>query len=52
MEAFIKGKHIVDTVKALDNILRRMQGHQDKKRSMMRELRLASAFRENVTFPY
>ncbi|AKG33336.1 pyruvate kinase [Paenibacillus durus] len=41
-----KGKHIVDTVKALDNILKRMQGHQHKKRSMMRELRLASTFRE------
>ncbi|QWU17007.1 pyruvate kinase [Paenibacillus sophorae] len=41
-----KGKHIVDTVKALDNILRRMQEHQNKKRSMMRELRLASTFRE------
>lgn len=41
-----KGPHIIETVIALDNILRRMQGHQNKKRSMMRELRLASAFRE------
>jgi len=27
----------------LDGILRRMQAHQDKKRSTLRELRLASA---------
>jgi pyruvate kinase len=37
-----KGPYIVEAVQALDDILRRMQGHQSKKRSMLRELRLAS----------
>lgn len=41
-----KGMHIIDAVKALDDILKRMQGHQNKKRSMMRKLQLASTFRE------
>lgn len=36
-----KGPHIVRAVKVLDNILRRMESHQDKKRAMLRELRLA-----------
>lgn len=36
-----KGPHILETVRALDDILRRMQGHQFKKQSMLRELRLA-----------
>jgi pyruvate kinase len=36
-----KGPHIVEAVQALDDILRRMQGHQNKKQSMLRELRLA-----------
>jgi pyruvate kinase len=39
-----KGPHIVQAVKVLDDILRRMRGHQLKKRSMLRELRLASMF--------
>lgn len=39
-----KGPHIVEAVRVLDNILRRMQGHQHKKRSMLRELRLAHRF--------
>jgi hypothetical protein len=30
-------------VRALDDILRRMQGHQQKKRSMMRSLSVAGA---------
>jgi pyruvate kinase len=38
-----KGPHIVEAVQALDDILRRMQGHQSKKQSMLRELRLAGA---------
>jgi pyruvate kinase len=38
-----KGPHIVTAVKVLDNILRRMQTHQEKKRSMLRALRLAHA---------
>jgi len=36
-----KGPHIVTAVRVLDDILRRMQSHQSKKRSMLRELRLA-----------
>jgi pyruvate kinase len=38
-----KGPHVVAAVRALDDILRRMQAHQAKKRAMMRELRLAHA---------
>jgi pyruvate kinase len=40
-----KGPYIVQAVKALDDILRRMHGHQDKKRSMLPELQLVSSFR-------
>lgn len=40
-----KGPHIVQAVQALDDILRRMKGHQSKKQSMLRELHLASTFR-------
>lgn len=36
-----KGPYIVDAVKALDSILRRMQAHQSKKQSMLRKLQLA-----------
>jgi pyruvate kinase len=36
-----KGPHIVSAVRVLDDILRRMQAHQTKKRAMLRELRLA-----------
>jgi len=39
-----KGPHIIEAVKTLDNILRRMQGHQFKKQSMLRELSLAGAY--------
>jgi pyruvate kinase len=38
-----KGPHIVSAVRVLDDILRRMQEHQTKKRAMLRELRLARA---------
>lgn len=37
-----KGPHVLHAVKTLDDILRRMQAHQTKKRSMLRELRLAT----------
>ena len=37
-----KGDHVIEAVKTLDNILKRMQGHHRKKRSMMRKLGLAS----------
>jgi pyruvate kinase len=40
-----KGPYIVDAVRILDDILRRMQAHQEKKRSMLRKLSVASAFR-------
>lgn len=36
-----KGPHITDAVEALDNILKRMQSHQKKRRPMLRELKLA-----------
>ena len=36
-----KGPHMVSAVQVLDDILRRMQAHQSKKQSMLRELRLA-----------
>jgi len=40
-----KGPYIVAAVRILDDILRRMQSHQEKKRSMLRKLSVASAFR-------
>lgn len=39
-----KGPHICEAVRALDDILRRMQTHVSKKRSMLRELQLAQRF--------
>jgi pyruvate kinase len=39
-----KGPFVVDAVKTLDDILRRMQAHQEKKRSMLRKLRIAGQF--------
>ncbi len=39
-----KGAYAVATVRALDDILKRMQAHQEKKRSMLRQLRLAASF--------
>lgn len=38
-----KGPHVLSAVEVLDDILRRMQAHQTKKRAMLRELRLAHA---------
>jgi pyruvate kinase len=38
-----KGPHMLSAVRVLDDILRRMQAHQAKKRAMLRELRLAHA---------
>ena len=38
-----KSPHVLSAVRVLDDILRRMQAHQTKKRSMLRELRLAHA---------
>ena len=36
-----KGPHVLSAVRALDDIMRRMQAHQAKKSAMLRELRLA-----------
>ena len=33
-----KGPHILEAIEALDDILRRMQAHQHKKRAMLRQL--------------
>jgi len=33
-----KGPHIIEAIEVLDNILRRMQGHQKKKSSLLRKL--------------
>jgi pyruvate kinase len=40
-----KGPHVVDAIRVLDDILRRMQAHQEKKRPLLRELR---AWREGL----
>jgi pyruvate kinase len=39
-----KGPHIVRAVHVLDDILKRMRGHQHKKRPMLRQLSLAGRF--------
>jgi len=44
-----KGPYIVTAVRILDDILRRMQSHQEKKRSMLRKLSVASAFRARAS---
>jgi hypothetical protein len=40
-----KGPYIVSAVRILDDILRRTQAHQEKKRSTLPKLHLADAFR-------
>ncbi len=37
-----KGAHLTDAVRVLDDILRRMQAHQNKKRAMLRPLRVSA----------
>jgi pyruvate kinase len=39
-----KGPHVVEAVRALDSILRRMQAHQAKKTAMLRHLQVAERF--------
>src|SRR5262249_10808638 len=39
-----KGPYVVEAVGVLDDILRRMQAHQDKKTSMLRKLNVAASF--------
>ena len=43
-----KGPYIVTAVRILDDILRRMRTHHEKKRSMLRKLHVADAFRASV----
>jgi len=43
-----KGTYVVSAVKALDDILRRMQEHQDKKGSLLRQLHVAKAIQSKV----
>jgi pyruvate kinase len=40
-----KGPYVMEAVHVLDDILRRMHGHQAKKRAMLRELHLVSTYR-------
>jgi pyruvate kinase len=40
-----KGPYIVAAVRILDDVLRRMRTHHEKKRSMLRKLHVADAFR-------
>jgi len=42
-----KGPHIMAAARVLDDILRRIQAHQSKKRSMMSKLQLARCFRSD-----
>ena len=46
-----KGPHIVRAVQTLDDILQRMEAHQMKKQSMMRELNLARTFMNVIPGP-
>jgi pyruvate kinase len=40
-----KGPFVAEAVRALDDILRRMEAHQEKKTARLRQLRVATAFR-------
>ncbi|MGA9572816.1 MAG: pyruvate kinase [Lysobacterales bacterium] len=44
-----KGAHVIEAVNVLDDILKRMQGHHRKKRSLMRKLHLASEFHRKTS---
>jgi pyruvate kinase len=46
-----KGAYIREAVRALDDILRRMQTHQTKKRAMLRPLHLAHDILTDLTVP-
>jgi pyruvate kinase len=41
-----KGPHLVEAVRALDSILRRMEAHQAKKSARLRHLQVAERFFE------
>ena len=47
-----KGPYVVEAVRTLDDILGRMQAHQEKKRSRMRKLGVASGFAGASTRPH
>jgi pyruvate kinase len=40
-----KGPYVLEAVRVLDDILKRMQAHQTKKKSMLRSLKIANHFR-------
>jgi pyruvate kinase len=40
-----KGPHLIDALRVLDDILRRMQAHQNKKRAMLRPLQVSAMHR-------
>lgn len=46
-----KGPHILRAVQTLDDILQRMEAHQTKKQSMLRELSLARVFMDGIAKP-
>jgi pyruvate kinase len=37
-----KGPYVVDAIRMLDDVLGRMRGHQSKKRSLLRALRVGA----------
>ena len=39
-----KGPHIAEAVRTLDDIMQRMESHQEKKRSKLRKLGMAAGF--------
>lgn len=41
----VQGSHLSDAVRVLDDILRRMQAHPDKKRAMLRPLQASAMHR-------
>ena len=43
-----KGPYVVEAVRTLDDILGRMQAHQEKKRSMLRKLGVAASFNGTI----
>jgi pyruvate kinase len=47
-----KGPYMVEAVKALDNILERMQAHQAKRSALLRHLRVAGSFLEGSVSGY
>ena len=47
-EALNKGPHVLSAIRTLDDILRRMQSHQSKKRPLLRALKAWSSLPEPV----